>query len=153
MSYLYEYTNLSDTVCQGYVKDAIRLSEMTNKVWSDMSFNPLDMWFKIWFDTELDATDQATLEAIVNSSLGKVLTHKTRDVIMTEIYQTAEPTTQLPRLMAALNSQAVFIVALDGYNFDLARSIVQSLVDGGEITTDDQTLVNGIIPASKWVDA
>lgn len=147
----YQYTDLSAEPCIAMIKENIIKSEMTNKEWIDQSFHSIEMWFKIWFANELSSNDKDILDIIVADSVGKRLTNKTRTLIMGEIYNQAEPVTQLPRLMGALNTQAVFIVALDNLNFDLARLIIQQLKDAEVITADDQTLVNGIIPVSKWV--
>jgi len=149
----YTYNDLSAEPCISMMKENIAKSEMTDKNWTDQSYHPTENWLKIWFDADLSSGDKTLLDGIVSGCLGKRLTRMTRELIMSAIYDQAEPVTQLPRLMSALNTQAVFIVALDNYNFDLARLIVQQLVDASLITTDDQTLVDGIIPVSKWVDA
>lgn len=157
MTTLYEYNDLTKSPAIGYIREEIAKSAMADKAIADIQarlksqWNSGDCWLKIWFESELSTDDKAILDSTVAASIGKVITKNTRTKIMGDIYDQAEPETQLPRLMAALNTAPVFIVALDNYNFDLARLILGQLLTGGAITQEDFDLINSIIPASKWV--
>jgi len=68
---------------------------------------------------------------------------KSRTTIMSEIFSGAEPTTQFPRLVDAID--LAFIVALDNFNHDFARQRLGVLKDAGDITQADYDFIDGIL--------
>lgn len=146
----YTYPDLADCVCCGCLEEMIRDSAMTDKAWTDYSYNPIDDTFKISFDADLSSGDKTLLDGIVADSIGKRITKYTTDYVAKLVFEQAEQQTQLPRIMAAVDNHATIVLALNNYNFDLTRQIIADLVAGGELLAEDETLIDSILPASKW---
>ncbi|RLC87088.1 MAG: hypothetical protein DRJ03_06915 [Chloroflexi bacterium] len=72
---------------------------------------------------------------------------KERRLIMAEVLLSAEPVTQLPRLLRAINTHSSVIVALDNLNYSLAMMCLQMTLSDGAITQDDYDLIVSKIPA------
>lgn len=106
---------------------------------------------KLVFEEELTPEELATVSSTVaafkaNAVNADAWVHKSRCCIMSELLNSCEPTTQLPRCMAAMDHNATFIAALDNDNWPLARSRAAAAVTAGDLTQDDYDLIDSILP-------
>lgn len=96
------------------------------------------------FDPDYNYTYNVSTETFDKGSLITPL--KTRVELLAEIMTDAEPTTQLPRLLNALDLYPSFAIALDNFNYLLARSRMGLALTNGDIIQDDYDLIDGILP-------
>lgn len=151
MSTEYKYEDLTAIPNQAYIDTYLVTSAMTNKNMVDISFNPEEMWLKVWFDLELSAEDKTIFDGIVSDSLGKVKVVRRREAIMSDILIAATPDSeQLSRLLDALDDYTSMAIALDNLNYALARSRVEKVYTDGRITEDDRNLVLTYIPTEAY---
>lgn len=133
------------------IADDVAASKMTDKNLGDM-MNEIDRSIRLTvnWDSELNVEDKIILDDIVEDSLGKKRNNKSRETIMQEIFNTAEPKVQLSRLISALNVMATMIAALDNLNFDLARDLTMQALKRGLILQEDYDFVISKIPVGKY---
>jgi len=149
----YLYSDLEKPVCLAYINEYLPLSAMTNKNMTDISWHPLENWLKVWFDVALDVEDKMILDSLVAASLGKYQIKKSREAIMSEILTLATPDpAQVMRLLDALDGYPSMAIALDNWNYPLARMRVEKVYTDGAITIEDRDLVLGTIPESAYED-
>jgi hypothetical protein len=103
------------------------------------------------FAEELTAEEEAVLNATVAAfkaaaANADAFHYKACCEIMSELFASCEPTTQLPRCMAALDHNAVFVLALDHDNWPLARARVAAAVATGDLLQEDYDLIDSILP-------
>lgn len=151
MATMYEYSNLSDVPCQAYIREYLEDSDMTNKNMTDISFHPVEMWLKVWFDPALDTSDKIIFDGIVNDSLGKTKVTKSREEIIREIFESVGSQEQLGRLMDAFDDYPSFTLALDNLNYALAMTRAQKALDDGAVLQEDYDLVATKVPDSPYV--
>lgn len=106
---------------------------------------------KLIFEVELTTGEKDTLDATVAAFKAAAVNadafvYKCRTCIMSELLNSCEPTTQLPRCMAALDKNATFIAALDNDNYPLARLRAQAAVAAGDLEQADYDLIDSIVP-------
>lgn len=148
----YFYEDLTQEPCLDKIVDDVAASDMTDKNLGDIfsnansSINLIINW-----NTDLSAEDKTILDGVVLDSLGRKLNNKSRETILGEIFDNAEPTVQQPRLVGALNIMATMIAALDNMNYPLARGMALQALGGGLILQEDYDLVISKIPDSKYI--
>ena len=123
--------------------------EISNSILSSI-FIRIDCAYDICniiFNRELSVEEKNTLDDMVTNFAP--FYPKDRKDILNEVMSTAEPTTQLPRLLDALDKHASFIAALDNYNYILASSRLVNAVNNGDITADDKTFIESKFP-ENW---
>jgi len=138
----YTYT-VSINIDLKTLSGAITSSDMTDKSVQRIDKEGTDL--KITFEASLDAGDKTILDGLVGSAID-VIKDKTRNTIMTEILMTSEQTTQLPRMLSALDKYPSFAVFLDNFNYPMARMRMQLALANGDITQADYDLIDVVIP-------
>jgi hypothetical protein len=154
----YEYENPAADPCIPYIKAAITASEISHKDYGGSTWIPAngggDGMLTVFWHTALNVTDKGILDGIVTASLGLVPVRKERSKIMDDIFWTASADpTQLNRLLDALDNYTSVPVALDNYNYALARARVQKVFEDGKITEADRDMVLSFIPENEYVPA
>jgi len=145
----YFYNNLSGVPTLAKIHVDVKGSEMTDKNIDSCSFDGSQL--KIIFDNELSAGDKTLLDTIVDNSLDQPYITKSKIEILDEIFSSAstegDPPTQQDRFISVLNSNPIFIVAIESAvesgQWAFARGLIQS---DGTLTADDKTLMLGILP-------
>ncbi len=153
----YKYEDLASRPNLSYIGEFVGTSEMVNKDIGDLNYNdeatttsPVKT-LVIAFEEALVAGDQTILAGIVDDSLGKEAVKKKREVIFAEIFDGATSAEQSVRLLSEVRAYSDLAIVLDNYNYPVARSIVQTAYDAGEIPIDDYNLAMGAIPSSEWI--
>ena len=101
---------------------------------------------RIFMGQSLSLEDEIILYSVFIAHDGRLISQKDRNTIMTEILYAAEPTAQLPRLLAALDSYPSFAIFLDNFNYPYARMRMQYAMSLGAITQDDYDLIDSVVP-------
>ena len=158
---LYEYTKEKEP-CPGKIREEILSSEMADKpslnfVGAKRIRNPesgvlQSIVFKIESNYDLSVDDKVILDGIIDNSLGFHKVMQTTRQMLGDLFENCVDQTQQMRLLAALDNRPSFTIALDNQNFPLAHVLMGMSMADGDITEVDVTLIESIVPASKWVE-
>jgi hypothetical protein len=154
----YFYSSFINTPCLPYIDHTLKENPIAGGEIPRMLWEDEDRVLKVTFNTDLNITDKAVLDGIVNDSDGLVQVVKNRHLIMSEIFWAADKTVpdqngkvQIIRLMDAVDTLSSFLVCLDNYNYVYALMRMQIPLALGSITQDDYDLVAACIPSAEFI--
>ena len=84
-------------------------------------------------------------EVAINASEAEIQC-KCKEIIYQDILLSAEPVTQLPRILTSLDKLPSVSIALDNVDYQLASARLQVGVDDTILTSDDKTFIEGKFP-------
>ena len=105
-------------------------------------------WWKVVNTSvvEMDASEKALLP-IAPPTQNPIVGLITRINILGQVIAAAEPATQLPRILDAVDGYCSFVLALDHSNYTLARSRLATARQRNVINQADYDLIISFIPA------
>lgn len=161
MAYSYEYTK-SGEPCIPMIREEVAASEMSEKTilrfYDAVRTRPVktepptSVTFKVEMNSELSVEDKAILDSIIDASIGKHRVTESARTILGNLFESCADQAQQMRLLAALDKRPSFDRAIENQNFPLAYTLMAMSLADGDIIEADVTLIESIVPASKWVD-
>lgn len=98
------------------------------------------------FDSEPTSGDDTILDGLAAAHDSQTLPTGERIDIMRDIFYSAEPTAQAPRLIGAIDALPSFVAMLDQKNWPLARSRAAQGLTDAIIEQDDYDLIDSKLP-------
>jgi hypothetical protein len=149
----YTFPHLLKVPSIDYLKLAIQYSAMSDKEVIECHFDVMwDSTLLVVTQNELGPQDMGILNGCVTASLGKKQVRITETEVMQTIFHSASSEEQGMRLLETVRAFGDLTVALDAFNYEMARTIVQGAYDGGGMAWADYQACMGAIPEKNWID-
>jgi hypothetical protein len=149
----YTFPNLEKDPNIDYLRLAVEYSEMTDKEMVECHYDAdWDATLLVVFQNILSPQDAGILGGCVAACLGKKQVRITETEIMQTIFHKASSPEQGMRLLETVRAFGDLTVALDAFNYEMARVIVQGAYDAGGMALADYEVNMASIPEKNWID-
>lgn len=151
MSVTYEYHGLTDVPCVPYIRTRILYGDVGDFNVDEIRWDGATSLLRVVWHQALTAPQKALLDTLVLDSVGKIQICKSREEIVNDIFWSCQQDpVQLGRLLNAFDVVPSMALALDNYNYPLARSRVVKCYTDGLITEADRDLLLSKIPENEF---
>jgi hypothetical protein len=151
MAVIYEYPGLVGVPCLPFIRTRILYGDVESQAVDEIRWDGTTSLLRVVWHEALTPAQKVLLDNLVTLSIGKTQISKPREEIVNEIFWAARTDpAQLVRLLDAFDAVPSMALALDNYNYPLARIRVVKCYDDGLITEADRDLLLSKIPENEF---
>ena len=151
MTTVYEYDHLPGIPCLPYIQNRIAYGAVGSLDVEEISWSDDVAVLRVSWKVPLDPVQKSALDVVVSDSAGKTQVPKTRQEIVNDVFWACyQDQAQLGRLLQAFDAMPSMALALDNFNYPLARLRVAVCFSEGLITEADRDLLLSKIPENEF---